>query len=257
MEFRRQKEVEDMRLSIQTLVFCWLVLFMFLNGCTEDVKDETDEPIVANYFPLSVGSNWTYRLEDGSESTVSITEKREISGNTYYNFKGKPVGNVAGAPDSLYRVTSEGMKIYAGEFNDFFARSLVETFKEEDVEIEELEIKSSPTDELLWLKFPLEVGGKWNLVRINISFKMVYKEENISVDFNLVVTMKASVVGSETITTPAGTFNNAIKVTYEFSITGTFEMTDSLETIWFAEGVGVIQSEDEDGLEQLVRYDIK
>jgi len=181
------------------------------------------EAPMAKYFPVGVGNTWTYCLVDGSESTVSITEKREIGGNMYYNFKGKP--------DTLYRVTSEGVKGYASD--DSIAQFFGEAFKEDDeVKIEELKIKSSPTDEFLWLKFPLEVGVKWSLVPINISFKMVLKEENISINGNLVVTVKASVVGSETITTPAGTFNFFYLPAAKKILVASFKTSDFRQVAW-------------------------
>jgi hypothetical protein len=56
---------------------------------------------------------------------------------------------------------------------------------------------------------------------------------------------------NETVTVPAGTFNNALKVQRERP-----DKEDSARTYWLVPGIGKVK-EDGERLEELVSYDVK
>lgn len=96
------------------LSFCLIACFLFL--FTQCKKD--DSPVIpgisANYSPLTVGSNWTYSLTEGTSAadtfTLTVTDKdTAINGRTYKVLSrsdGSENNYLARADSNYYRFSS-------------------------------------------------------------------------------------------------------------------------------------------------------
>jgi len=211
-----------------------------------------------SYFPLAVGSSWTYRLPDGSTETVRIEGTRNLGENTYF-WLSEPE---AASDFSLFRETDDGVGAHVGDVESLFAQQIAEGIEEEEgVDVEVRDVRPTPSDEWLFIKFPLEVGSKWDVGSMEISFTMTFGE--FKVDSDMTIDLVAEAVKSETSSVPAGQFR-AIKVDWTMHIStmmggvqSPFEEDVSGGSSWFVRGVGEVRYEDEEGLVQLVSCEIK
>jgi hypothetical protein len=187
------------------------------------------------YFPDEVGNRWMYRgqISEGPLQTIdqkvfsnvsSVTGTKSIKGLKITVFHDTNPGN-HGPSDSFYRRDVVGIVYYGSEPGTPLEKQLI------PYQI---------------IRFPMKVGAsfqQFDRTALDFGSDMDRDGSNEKAD----VRGHATVVGLETITVPAGTFKEAVKVeahmTMRIYLSGTDQSATGTDimTAWFARGVGLIK----------------
>jgi DUF3108-like len=187
------------------------------------------------YFPDEVGNRWMYRgqISEGPLQTIdqkvfsnvsSVTGTKSIKGLKITVFHDTNPGN-HGPSDSFYRRDVVGIVYYGSEPGTPLEKQLI------PYQI---------------IRFPMKVGTsfqQFDRTALDFGSDMDRDGSNEKAD----VRGHATVVGLETITVPAGTFKEAVKVeahmTMRIYLSGTDQSATGTDimTAWFARGVGLIK----------------
>ena len=189
----------------------------------------------ADYFPDQTGNEWHYRgqITEGPLQTVerkffsnvsSVTGTKNIKGMTVTVFHDTNPGN-HGTMDSFYRRDSVGIVYYGSEPGTPFEKQLV------PYQI---------------VRFPMQVSSSFpQFNRKDLDFGNDLNRDGINEKAD--AQGDASVVGQESVTVPAGTFKDAVKVEarmrmhiYLSGTKKTIQGTDVM-TAWFVKGVGLVK----------------
>ncbi|MCG3776212.1 MAG: hypothetical protein JW395_3063 [Nitrospira sp.] len=189
----------------------------------------------ADYFPDQTGNEWHYRgqITEGPLQTVerkffsnvsSVTGTKNIKGMTVTVFHDTNPGN-HGTMDSFYRRDSVGIVYYGSEPGTPFEKQLV------PYQI---------------VRFPLKVSSSFpQFNRKDLDFGNDLNRDGINEKAD--AQGDASVLGQESVTVPAGTFKDAVKVEarmrmhiYLSGEKKTIQGTDVM-TAWFVKGVGLVK----------------
>ncbi len=277
------------------------------------------------YFPDTVGSSWTYEDQDGNELTRYTIEPEEVDGETYRAFSYEPtIDNWA---DFAYYVqpyfsqtSNEWVAFFAGTeienaFKGIKSQQMDKIISQAREEIQQdaatqglnisvdidYDVAVESQDYFYFLPTSTPFNEEWTALELNIVVNMttefkgmpeipgVPTKQTVKTDTTLVETGYVS--GTETVETPAGTFEDCLVIEYRTDasikivppeIAGLEgspepvhqEQTDvSLATLWLAPNVGIVkfvhnhqlsEEEKELGLEppeektlELTRYEIK
>jgi hypothetical protein len=188
-----------------------------------------------DYFPDQIGNEWHYRgqITEGPLQTVehkfftnvsSVTGTKAIKGMTVTVFHDTNPGN-HGPMDSFYRRDSVGIVYYGSEPGTLLEKQLV------PYQI---------------VRFPLKASSSFpQFNRKGLDFDSDLDQDGINEKAD--AQGDATVVGQESVTVPAGTFKNAVKVEarmyMQIHLSGakrTALGTDVM-TAWFAKGVGLVK----------------
>jgi hypothetical protein len=189
----------------------------------------------ADYFPDQVGNIWRYRgqITDGPLQTIehkffsnvsSVTGTKAIKGMTVSVFHDTNPGN-HGTMDSFYRRDSVGIVYYGSDPGTPFEKQLV------PYQI---------------VRFPMQVPSSFpQFNRKNLDFGADLDRDGVNEKAD--AQGDATVMGQESVTVPAGTFKNAVKVQarmqMQIRLSGakkTATGTDVM-TAWFVKGVGLVK----------------
>ena len=189
----------------------------------------------ADYFPDQTGNEWHYRgqITEGPLQTVehkffsnvsSVTGTKTIKGMTVTVFHDTNPGN-HGTMDSFYRRDSVGIVYYGSEPGTPFEKQLV------PYQI---------------VRFPMKVSSSFpQFSRKDLDFGNDLNRDGINEKAD--AQGDASVLGQESVTVPAGTFKDAVKVEarmrmhiYLSGTKKTVQGTDVM-TAWFVKGVGLVK----------------
>ena len=218
----------------------------------------------ADYFPDQIGNEWHYRgqITEGPLQSIehkfffnvsSVTGTKVIKGMTVTVFHDANPGN-HGPMDSFYRRDSVGIVYYGSEPGTPFEKQLV------PYQI---------------VRFPMKVPSSFpQFNRRELDFGTDLDRDGI--DEKADALGDATVLGQESVTVPAGTFKDAVKVEarmhMQIHLSGakTTAIGTDVMTAWFAKGVGLVKyverqelspSEDRgvvtDIMEELESYEIK
>ena len=189
----------------------------------------------ADYFPDQIGNEWHYRgqITEGPLQTVenkffsnvsSVTGTKAIKGMTVTVFHDTNPGN-HGPMDSFYRRDSVGIVYYGSEPGTPLEKQLV------PYQIVRFPMKASSS-------FP-----QFNRKGLDFGTDMDRDGSNEKADAQ----GDATVMGQESVTVPAGTFKDAVKVearmNMQIHLSGakrTVQGTDVM-TAWFVKGVGLVK----------------
>lgn len=190
----------------------------------------------ADYFPDSVGTRWQYRgqITDGPLQTIehkyftnvsSVTGTRTLKGGLTVNvFHDTNPGN-HGPSDSFYRRDAAGIVYYGSEPGTPLERQLV------PYQI---------------IRFPMKVSQsfqQFNRTDIDFGSDIDGDGTNEHVD----VEGHSTVVGLESVTVPAGTYADAIRVEARMTLRIRLSSADrtavgtDVMTAWFAKGIGLVK----------------
>ncbi len=218
----------------------------------------------ADYFPDQIGNTWRYRgqITEGPLQTIehkffsnvsSVTGTKVIKGMTVTVFHDVNPGN-HGPMDSFYRRDSVGIVYYGSEPGTPFEKQLV------PYQI---------------VRFPMKLASSFpQFNRKDLEFGSDLDRDGVNEKAD--AQGDARVLGHESVTVPAGTFKDAVKLEahmhMQIHLSGVKKTaigTDVM-TAWFAKGVGLVkyverqelsQMEDRgvvtDIVEELESYDIK
>ena len=189
----------------------------------------------ADYFPDQIGNEWHYRgqVTEGPLETIenkffsnvsSVTGTKDIKGMTVTVFHDTNPGN-HGPMDSFYRRDSVGIVYYGSEPGTPFEKQLV------PYQI---------------VRFPMKVSSSFpQFNRKELDFDTDLDRDGI--DEKADAKGDATVLGQESVTVPAGTFKDAVKVEARMhmqihlsSAKRTVQGTDVM-TAWFVKGVGLVK----------------
>ncbi len=189
----------------------------------------------SDYFPDQIGNAWHYRgqITEGPLQTIdhkffsnvsTVTSTKTIKGMTVTVFHDTNPGN-HGPSDSFYRRDSVGMIYHGSEPGTPLERQLV------PYQI---------------VRFPMKVSTsfvQFNRKGLDFGTDMDRDGANEKVD----VQGDSTVVGQESVTVPAGTFHEAMKIEarmfMQIHLSGTDRIARGTDvmTAWFVKGVGLVK----------------
>lgn len=214
-------------LFIATMLVAWP--FVAVAGDAKLLAQSED------YFPDEVGSTWTYRgqITEGPLQTIehkfftnvsSVVGTKTVKGVKVTLFHDTNPGN-HGQSDSYYRRDVVGIVYHGSEPGTPLEKQLV------PYQI---------------IRFPIQIGASFSQFdRKGLDFGTDMDQDGVNEKVD--AQGDSTVVGQETITVPAGTFQDAVKIEARMKMriqlsgakktaTGTDVMT-----AWFAKGVGLVK----------------
>jgi hypothetical protein len=187
------------------------------------------------YFPDEIGNRWTYRgqISEGPLQTIdhklfsnisSVTGTKTLKGLKVTVFHDTNPGN-HGPSDSFYRRDVVGIVYYGSE-------------------------PGTPLEKQLTpyqiIRFPMKVGASFQQFdRSGLDFGTDMDRDGTNEKAD--ARGQAAIVGVESVTVPAGTFKDAVKIearmTMRIHLSGVDKSATGTDimTAWFAKGVGLIK----------------
>ena len=239
------------------VVLSLLLIFGF--SATLVGKEKAD-----TYFPHAVGSYWVYEDPDGNELTRRVIKNKEIEGEMYRAFSYEPaledwVDYDYRFHPNLYRIDEERVTFWVGDDVEKAVKARlteeVETFgKIHEANFDLLyDIEVEAQDPFYVLPTSVTFNEKWYAAKIKAKVTMrpdpPQDPEEMILEFTIVETGK--VLGTENVETPAGTFEDCLKIEYrtatEVSIFPQGEGDESnppgesVTTLWVAPNVGIVK----------------
>lgn len=234
------------------------------------------------YFPCTLGSFWIFEDQDGNEFTRQIIETEEITGETYYNFSYEPV--LEDWKDfhrymhlSLFNVGEEWITFLVGDkikkavkarltkemeiFSKLAKNSLENNSAPElDLTVElNYDVAVETEDRFNLLPIQADPNEEWDVTKISAKITMKFDIQGlpdfqnaaempeITLDYTILETGK--ILGTETVETGAGMFEDCLKIEYRTETEMTTSRTHGLEnspgesitTLWLAPNIGVVK----------------
>ncbi|RKU06244.1 hypothetical protein C6501_19210 [Candidatus Poribacteria bacterium] len=255
--------------------FCPVLILLLAFGFSTTLLGNES---VQKYFPGTLDSFWVYEDQDGNELTRYSIEDEEIAGETYLSFSYDPeledwANYSCFIHPGLYNVNDEGITLVVGDAveNAVEARlkremdMFVEIFKREifsqappgvEMPTFNLDVETQGQDFLL-LPENVVVDEEWDANQVKVNAKMIMEgagaseNEQLGMDFTIIET--GIVLGTETVETIAGTFEDCLKVEYRTETTVTpppdevAPPGETVTTVWFAPNVGIIKLHQKSG----------
>ena len=261
------------------------------------------------YFPDTFGSYWTYQDQDGEEFTRYAIAPEEIDGETYRAFAYDPPLEDWEDYRYLiypyyYQVSNDWVAFFNGDEVENAMKAMVTEQLEKGVlqPLKEqlnqtvppgvtFEISTSFEAEAQDYSYifptPVTYNEEWNVLMMNAKFIIridVAGDPNeippggaLIFTFNFDVSETGTVKTTETVETPAGTFDDCLKIEIQAEMVPTVEtsphmegtesmvpeMAKALRTLWLAPNVGIVkvahESENSDTVNtfELTSYEIK
>lgn len=218
------------------LFFSGVFIFGLLYGCGSSPK-----VVSQNYFPLGQGDVWAYSLNIGTCCAVTYTET--VTGHTIWEGQDSiEVDNSGGSCSvgSCSTVTDSFKQYYINE------GGTVEFIGSQSTDETNV---FSPSEE--FLKASINVGDTWGNTFTVSSYGTT---GTLITQYAMTVTITA-VSLTETVSVPAGTFSNCLRVHKKFIWwLNPIEETDM--DVWYAPSVGRIMLVEETEVIELLNYSI-
>ena len=225
-----------------------------------------DAAETTQYFPETLGSYWVYEDPDGNELTRRVVEGKEIAGEMYHAFSYEPTLTDLANYDyrihpNFYRIGKEKVTFWVGDEVEKAVKAHLT--KEMKVVLEILEkmgapftmlykIETEAQDPFYALSIPVTFNEQWKATEIKakITMQPVPPQDppKATIEFTIVET--GTVVGTENVETPAGTFKDCLKIEYRTETevetsSGGFESDlpagESFTTLWVAPNIGIVK----------------
>lgn len=224
---------------------------------------ELPEP---NFFPDSPASRWVYITPEGNRLTWQVVDERTLDSGKYLVLETTPTEldfQSSFLIPTYFRLTEDKVLFNIREKIDLYIKDqLPLTVKDEfeglDVDVE---IDAISYPDFIFLQIPLIENASWNALNLVVHGNFILQDlilVNIPIELRFDITGK--VVGIESLTTPAGTFDDVYQIKYNNKITHTVfsrtETTESSQTIWYVPHVGIVRIEDKDGISELIEYSL-
>lgn len=188
-----------------------------------------------DYFPDSIGSHWEYRgqINEGPLQTIehkffsnvsSVTGTKSLKGVTVTTFHDTNPGN-HGISDSFYRRDAVGIVYYGSEPGTPLEKQLI------PYQI---------------VRFPMKVSSSFSQFdKKELDFGNDMDQDGVNEKAD--VQGDSTVVGQESVTVPAGTFKDAVKI--EARMRMSIRLSGAQKTVtgtdvmaaWFVKGVGLVK----------------
>ena len=332
--FRRQFPLRSRTRGIAFL--CFILLMSGCGGeesvdkpVVESVRDEksiNDVPIAIPYYPMTVGNRWVYRNPDGSEWSREVAQSESILHETYHAFSYHPPladTHPMFIKSPTYVVAADGIFLQAklNDINDAIRQTVLRSNQDKPLNWETSQsiengvytLEKRPEDALVLLFFYKIKATEYtdftllhlppNYPERNKVLQMTIRGERKEMfefhvhEVEAKVNIWQSTSFAPVLTTPAGRFENCLKIVYgtEINPLETLELvtvevgpavpagglkgygehleheiskelavlvpmlkyTLNLQTIWLAPGVGPVKIETPNGIAELIDYEIK
>ena len=249
-------------MRLTSLILCAIFI---LFGCG---SDETSAPIEQkpNYFPNAVGSRWVYRNSDGLQWTREVSGETEIEGKEYRIFTDIPPIKATEFDflKSIYhRVTPNQILSVVGEKVEHFTQTELPKAVQDEFAGLELTAVAEPISypELVLLQTPLLPNLQWDAFNVKVDGNIILQNlALLQIPFEMDISVKVEVVAESPVETPAGNFEQAYRIEYQTEIIRTLfsgdETIDHNLTVWFVPHVGIVKTENEQGVTELIEYDL-
>ena len=217
---------------------------------------------VTTYFPSSVGSYWIYEDQDGHEITRESAEDKVIPTQSFHAFSYEPAieewfDYIPHFQPNRFIVDDNGVAFHNSDEIAKFMKALltkeIETLilmePPEDVELS-YEVTSEVSEQFLFLPLPISINEEWDThkLRTSLELKVNDPSENETMEIDFSVIESGTVVDTETVETPAGTFENCLKIVYqtETELIAPQHFTEkppgeTMTTLWLAPNVGIVK----------------
>ncbi len=205
-----------------TRLFNYGILALLLTGCSE-------KPQGNPYFPLQKGLSWTYKVttkypDQILQDSITITNigRQSFGKNSYF-----------------VRRTNTGIDYYLNHDEQGVYREGLRTVVETKPRLDR--------EKRFVLKTPLEIGTEWREISRPVLLLRVYPyRERAGKSAQVPMTYRIESI-TATVTVPAGTFDNCIKVTANGSFNSHIDAVNGETEIpltteeWYAPGVGLVK----------------
>ena len=196
---------------------------------------------VNDYFPRTSGSFWVYEDQDGNRLTRRAVEEKTIEGETYHAFNYEPtvedwMNYEHYVHPNFYQIRKDGIAFFVGDevqkaFEARLRKEMELDSKEQqgisttgDVSADfSYAIEIDAQDDFYLLPTPVVFDKEWTAMGINgsITLKLKIQRPDFQIPSGdrvnaipVALVEKGKVVGTETVKTPAGTFEDCIKIEY-------------------------------------------
>lgn len=223
-----------------------------------------------NYFPSTLGSYWVYEDQDGDELKRTVIEGEEIAGEIYNAFNYEPElkdweNFIKYICPELFRINDKEITLSVKEGIEKAVKAqltkeldaLFQAAVQDGLPIDEaptFDITVETEDKLSLLIKPTVANEEWDVTKINANIKVIQNGElQGTLDYTIIET--GIVLGTETVETAAGTFENCLKVHYQTETTAILTPDESemdppgetVTTVWFAPNVGIVKIHEKTG----------
>ena len=232
-----------------------------------------DESEIIQYFPGTLGSYWIYVDQDGNELTRHAIEGEEIAEDIYLAFDYEPILRDAIDYDYhihpyLYHVDKEWVTFWVrdeaegaikarltNEMETFIKMLMAMAPPGADIDFKfHYDVEAEAQDPFYLLPTPATSDEKWDALQIKAQLTIRPDPpqggpEEVMFEFTIQETGK--ILGAENVETPAGSFENCLKIEYRTSTKleisdpdaadGTKPPGESVTTLWIAPNVGIVK----------------
>ncbi len=242
-------------------VITLLLVFSFTAGLLGDESE------IIQYFPNSLGSYWVYKDQDENELTRRAVEDEEVAEKTYHAFSYEPAiedwaNYIYHLQPFLYQFEEKGITFFVGDevkktIKARFAKeikTMIETLKRiaptEDPSSFDMDhdVKVEALDNFQLLPIPVTLNEEWDAMHIKATVTLSDPEGEGGGVAHFTISETGNVLGKETVETPAGIFENCLKIEYKTKTeillsppTKTDPPGESITTLWLAPNVGIVK----------------
>ena len=236
-----------------------------------------------DYFPHTTGSFWVYEDQDGNKLTRRAVETKMIENETYHAFSYEPTleewtDYEHYVHPNFYQIRKDGIAFFVGDEVEKAFEARLRKEMETDSKKQQgistspgvsadfsYEIAVEAKDDFYLLPTPIVFDKAWRATQISGSITLKLKMQ--SPDFQIPggdqintipidLVEKGKVVKTETVKTPAGTFEDCLKIEYwmdaddeakvgekagEAQSASPDEAGIELTTLWLAPNVGIVK----------------
>lgn len=249
--------------------FCTVFTLLLVFGLSTALMG--DESEITQYFPDTLGSYWVYVDQDGNELTRRAIEGEEIAEDIYHGFEYEPPLEDwidYHIHPNLYQVNEEGVTFLVGDEARRAVRARLA--KEMGNLLKMMKEMAPPEAEAGFnLLYEIEVEApdhfymlpaatynqKWDVAEIKAKVIITPDPPQGDPDeaiLEFTIVEKGGILGTESVETPAGTFEDCLKIEYR-TRTGVAIFPDeagdenmnppgeSVTTLWMAPNVGIVK----------------
>jgi len=216
-----------MNLKTKTFVLTALLATQFLY-----LKAQNCE----SYFPMKLGATWEVKSYDAKDKLTGtnnskITKSDGTTNNlsatvSFESFDNK---NVSQGTGEYIIKCSNG--VFSVDMKSMLNSKTMEVYKDMDITVtgDEMEMPSAPTVGQTLKDANLAIIVNGGMTMMNLTMKLYNRK----------------VAAIETVITPAGTFENCVKITYDATTNMMFKVeTSGID--WYAKNIGMVKSESYD-----------
>ena len=218
-----------------------------------------------SYFPHTLGSYWIYEDQDGNELTRRAAADKTVAGETYRSFNYEPA--LEDWVDYDYHIRPNFYQVGEDWVTFLIAddiKKAVEARLTKEVEVfrkllrtEGLDllynIELGTQDPLYVLPISVTSDKKWDVTQIKakVTMKPDPPQDPVEVTLDFTIVETGEVLGTENVETPAGTFEDCLKIEYRTKTEVTsfppapegelHPPGESITTLWVTPNIGIVK----------------